>query len=111
MASELLRELAPLLAEEGIDVDNIDVPDLDTLQQAMNRAIERQNMVQFTPVGQARELAAVALRLAAEAIADGDTRLAAAILDQPSRNPPTVPPPPSPAASAWPSACLTSGCR
>jgi hypothetical protein len=26
MASELLRELAPLLAEEGIDVDNIDVP-------------------------------------------------------------------------------------
>jgi hypothetical protein len=29
-ASELLRELAPLLAEEGIDVDHIDVPDLDT---------------------------------------------------------------------------------
>ena len=82
MASELLRELAPLLAEEGIDVDNIDVPDLDTLQQAMNRAIGRQNMVLFTPVGQARELAAVTLRLAAEAIADGDTRLAAAILDQ-----------------------------
>jgi hypothetical protein len=49
MASELLRELAPLLAEEGIDVDNIDVPDVDTLQQAMNRAIERQNMVRFTP--------------------------------------------------------------
>jgi hypothetical protein len=82
MASELLRELAPLLAEEGIDVDNIDVPDLDTLQQAMNRAIERQNMVRFTPVGQARELAAVTLRLVAEAIADGDTRLAAVILDQ-----------------------------
>ena len=26
MASDLLRELAPLLAEEGIDADNIDVP-------------------------------------------------------------------------------------
>lgn len=26
MASGLLRELAPLLAEEGIDVDNIDLP-------------------------------------------------------------------------------------
>ena len=39
-------------------------------------------MVQFTPVGQARELATVTLRLAAEAIADGDTRLAAAVLDQ-----------------------------
>ena len=82
MASESLRELAPLLAEEGIDVNNIDVPDPDTLQQAKNRAIERQNMVQFTPVGQARELATVTLRLAAEAIADGDTRLAAAVLDQ-----------------------------
>ena len=41
----------------------------------MDRAIERQDMVLFTPVGQARELAAVTLRLAAEAIADGDTRL------------------------------------
>jgi hypothetical protein len=34
IAQEMLRELAPLLAEEGIDVDNIDVPDLDTLQAA-----------------------------------------------------------------------------
>jgi hypothetical protein len=51
MASELLRELAPLLAEEGIDADNIDVSDSDTLQQAMNRAVERQKMVRFTPVG------------------------------------------------------------
>ncbi len=82
MANELLDELAPLLAEEGIDVDNIDVPDLDTLQQALNRAIERHNMAMFTPVGQARDLATVTLRLAPEAIADGDTRLAAAILDQ-----------------------------
>jgi hypothetical protein len=41
MANELLHELAPLLAEEGIDVDNIDVPDLDTLQAAMERAVER----------------------------------------------------------------------
>ena len=82
MANELLHELAPLLAEEGIDVGNIDVADPDTLQQALNRAIERHNMAMFTPVGQARDLAAVTLRLAAEAIADGDTRLAAAILDQ-----------------------------
>jgi len=28
MAREMLRDLAPLLAEEGIDVDGIDVPDL-----------------------------------------------------------------------------------
>ena len=82
LADEMLRELAPLLAEEGIDVDNIDVPDLDTLQQALNRAVERQNMARFAPIGQARELAAVTLQLAIEAIADGNTTLAAAILDQ-----------------------------
>jgi hypothetical protein len=82
MADELLRELAPLLAEEGIDVNNIDVPDMDTLQQALSRAIERRNMALFTPIGRARELAAVTMRLAAEAIADGDTKLAAGILDQ-----------------------------
>jgi hypothetical protein len=82
MANELLHELAPLLAEEGIDVNNIDVPDPDTLQQALSRAIERHNMAMFTPVGHARELAAAAMRLAAEAIAGGDTTLAAGILDQ-----------------------------
>src|SRR5215471_12515679 len=82
MARELLRELAPLLAEEGIDVDDIDVPDLQTLQAAMSRAVERRNMTMFTPVGHARDLAITTLRLATGALADGDTTLAAAILDQ-----------------------------
>ena len=82
MANELLHQLAPLLAEEGIDVNNIDASDPGTLQQALNRAIERHNMAMFTPVGHARELAAVTMRLAAEAIAGGDTTLAAGILDQ-----------------------------
>ena len=58
------------------------VPDLDTLQQALSRAVERHNMAMFTPLGHARELAAVTMRLAAGAIADGDTKLAAGILDQ-----------------------------
>jgi hypothetical protein len=82
MTDELLHELAPLLAEEGIDVTNIDVPDLATLQPALNRAVERHNMTRFTPVGQARERAVGTLRLAAETINDGDSVLAAAILDQ-----------------------------
>ena len=82
LAKETLRELAPLLAEEGIDVDNIDVPDLDTLQAAMKRAIERHNMTRFTPVGHARDLAVTALRLVIEALADGNTALAAAALEQ-----------------------------
>lgn len=81
LAAETLRELAPLLAEEGIDVDNIDVPDLDTLQRALNRAVERHNMARFTPVGPARDHAVVALRRVIEAITDGDTTRAAAVLD------------------------------
>jgi hypothetical protein len=95
MADEMLRELAPLLAEEGIDVANIDVPDMQTLQRAMDRAVERRNMALFTPVGDARELAVVTLRLTVEAIAEDDSSLAAAILDQvqpesPDNSAPTV---------------------
>jgi hypothetical protein len=95
LAKETLRELAPLLAEEGIDVDNIDVPDLDTLQAAMKRAVERHNMTRFTPVGHARDLAVTTLRLVIEALADGNTALAAAILEQvqpdsPDNTAPTV---------------------
>jgi hypothetical protein len=82
LAQETLRELAPLLAEEGIDVGNIDVPDLQTLQAALNRAVERRNMTRFTPVGHARGLAVTTLHLVIEAVAGGDTALAAAILDQ-----------------------------
>jgi hypothetical protein len=82
LAKETLRELAPLLAEEGIDIDNIDVPDLDTLQAALARAVERHNLTRFTPVGHARDLAVTTLRLVIEAIAEGDTTLAAALLEQ-----------------------------
>ena len=89
LASQMLRELAPLLAEEGIDVDNMDVPDLDTLQAAMNRAVERHNMQLFTPVGTARDYAVITLRLVVEAVADDNTALAAAILDS---VPPEAPP-------------------
>ncbi|MPY85977.1 MAG: hypothetical protein GEV00_22595 [Actinophytocola sp.] len=96
MADEMLREIAPLLAEEGIDLDDADgAPDLETLQAAMTRAIERQNMTLFTPVGHARELAAATLQAAIAAISDGDTAHAAAILEQaqpesPDNTAPTV---------------------
>ena len=88
LAKETLRELAPLLAEEGIDVGNIDVPDLAALQAAMNRAVERHNMTRFTPAGHARDLAVTTLRLVIQALADGDTTLAAAILEQPQPDSP-----------------------
>lgn len=82
VAKQTLRELAPLLAEEGIDVDNIDVPDLNTLQQALDRAAERHNMALFTPVGQTRQRAAVTLRLIIEALTEDNTALATALLEQ-----------------------------
>jgi hypothetical protein len=81
LAKEILRQLAPLLAEEGIDVDNIDAADVDTLQAAMDRAVERLNVARFTPVGEARDYAVTTLRLVIEAIAEDNTELADAILD------------------------------
>lgn len=74
LANEMLRELAPLLAEEGIDVDNIDVPDLETLQAAMNRAVERKNLALFTPVGHARDLAIAAKPVSLSATASTVSR-------------------------------------
>jgi hypothetical protein len=82
LADETLRELAPLLAEEGIDIENLDAIDLPRLQRALNRAVERHNMALFSPVGRTRELAVVTLRLVVEALAEDDSSLAAAILDQ-----------------------------
>jgi len=82
MAQEMLRDLAPILAEEGIDVDNIDVPDLETLQRAMNHAVERRNMELFSPVGPTRDIASATLRLVVEAVLAGDTVLAGTLLDQ-----------------------------
>jgi len=99
LANEMLRELAPLLAEEGIDVDNIDVPDLATLQAAMNRAVERSNMARFTPVGQEREYTVTTLRLVVEAVAEDDTTLAAAILE-------SVPPESPDGTSATVAGCI-----
>src|ERR1022692_5174970 len=88
LAKETLRELAPLLAEEGIDAGNIDVPDLDSLQAALSRAVERHNMTRFTPVGQARDLAVTTLRLVIEALADGGTHLAPATPEHRTAPPP-----------------------
>jgi hypothetical protein len=77
-----MAELAPLLAEDGIDIDDLESTDLQTLQAAMTRAVERRNMALFTPVGPAREVASATLRLVVEAILDDDTTLAATLLGQ-----------------------------
>lgn len=73
-ANEVLRELAPLLAEEGNDIANLDVDDLETLQAALTRAVERRNTARFARSGEAHEYALATLRLVAEALAHGDVR-------------------------------------
>lgn len=73
MADEVLRELSPLLAQEGIDLHGGGPPtDLATLQRALNDAVERRNMELFNPVGKARDLAVELIREVVNAIADGD---------------------------------------
>jgi hypothetical protein len=64
MADQMMRELAPFLAEEGIDVDNIDVPDLETL----NAAFARDNTL-------------ATLRAIVTALTGGDDTTATALLD------------------------------
>ena len=48
MTDDLMREIAPLLAEDGIDLnDPGSIPDMSVLQRALDRAIERRNMALF----------------------------------------------------------------
>lgn len=79
LADEVMRELAPLLAEDGIDIN--DVTDVDALNRALQRATERRNMELFTPVGERRNQAIALLLLTVAAIADDDTVLAGRLLD------------------------------
>ncbi len=73
LGQAVLSRLAPLLADEGIDLDNVDP---QSLQEALHRVAERVNLVAFTPVGRARSVAALALREAVDARAsDGDERV------------------------------------
>jgi hypothetical protein len=80
MADELMRDLAPLLAEDGVDIN--DLTDIDALNQALQRAVERRNMELFTPVGARRDQAIALLMLVVAAIADDDTKRAGILLDK-----------------------------
>ena len=82
MAEEMMRELAPLLAGEGIDLSREDVPDMETLQAALNRAVERRNLELFTPVGATRHIAVETLRQVVEAVLADDSRTAGQLLER-----------------------------
>lgn len=56
LADEMMQDIGPLLAADGYDMDNLDEDvDIDQLNEAMDRAVERRNMELVTPVGQARD--------------------------------------------------------
>lgn len=82
MAAEMMRELSPLLAEEGIDLDHLEANvDLDVVNAALARATERRNMELFTPVGEQRAMALTVHRLISEALAEGSVDLARVVID------------------------------
>jgi len=80
MAKEMMNDLAPLLAAEGIDVDNLGDIDLDTINEALARATEQYNLELFTPVGERRTQSLAVLRTFSEAIIAGNDDLALAIV-------------------------------
>lgn len=61
-ATDLLEQLSPLLAAEGIDVEHLDDADPTELKAAMIRAVERHNLELSTPVGDQRARAVNTLR-------------------------------------------------
>lgn len=81
MAADLMKQLAPLLAEDGIDLDDLGGTDHEAFASALDRATEQHNLALFTPVGRHRALSLAVLRMFTTAIADDDPPLAQAVLD------------------------------
>ena len=60
--AELMEQLAPLLAAEGIDIDYLADADPEILNEVLTRAVERHNMELSTPVGDQHARAVNTLR-------------------------------------------------
>lgn len=71
MAPELMRELAPLLRAEGIDLGRVDASHIDEVNAAFGRAVERHNLALSTPTGVQRDNALAVLRVVAQEVAAG----------------------------------------
>ncbi|RCS94301.1 hypothetical protein CIK61_12575 [Brevibacterium aurantiacum] len=81
MGDGMMRELAPFLKAEGIDVDdpNADFTEAE-FHAAMEKAQEEYNRRLFTPVGAHRGLALGKLRSFSVAFAEGDIKTAEAVV-------------------------------
>lgn len=81
MAADMLKQLAPLLAAEGLDMDDPDtLPDLETVNAALDRATAQHNFMLSTPIGTPRDRALGVLREVTLALGDEDADRAASIL-------------------------------
>ena len=70
MADQLMKEVAPLLAAEGIDLNDPDTFDVETLNAALARAVERRNFELFVATGDRLSYARTVLRIFTEAVGD-----------------------------------------
>lgn len=92
MAAELMDQLAPLLAADGIDLENLEHVDMDELNAAMGRAVERHNMELHTPIGNERARTINTLREIALALYQGQTAAVQHIFDSIGAHPTTLRP-------------------
>ncbi|MFK4850190.1 hypothetical protein ACI3KT_01020 [Microbacterium sp. ZW T6_19] len=81
MAADLMRDLAPLLKADGVDLDELGETDIATLDAALGRAIERRNLELLTSIGAQRAGAIATLRVFTAAMPEGNEKIARAILD------------------------------
>ena len=80
MADDLLAELAPYLLQDGIDLRTTSFDDLDALNAALGRAVERRNAALFEPTPEQRSYALTLFRLVTEALNERQRELAQAIV-------------------------------
>jgi hypothetical protein len=76
MADRLMKEVAPLLAAEGIDLNDPDTFDVETLNAALARAIDRRNFELMVATGERLSDARAVLRVVTQALGDGQRELA-----------------------------------
>lgn len=80
MADQLMQEVAPLLAAEGIDLNDPTTFDVETLNAALARAVERRNFELFVATGERLSYARTILRVFTEAVGGGNREHAEAVI-------------------------------
>jgi len=80
LADELLEELQPYLLDDGIDLRTASFDDVEALNAALGRALERRNADLFVPSASQRAYALTVFRLVTEALHDRQRELAQAIV-------------------------------